>query len=127
MKEEFWTRPVLRVRDVAASIAYYRDRLGFTKRWEYGGDHPIIAEVERGGSSIILDSASAVPKPAATAVLTMSLHKPEELGRLHDDLVARGARIGAAPFPVKWQEGTYQFDVEDLDGNILVFWGARPE
>jgi|SRR5882724_907781 len=118
-------RPMFRVRDVAASVAYYCEKLGCTKRWDHGKERPIIAEVERGDLAIILDSESVVPKPQGPSVITLSLHRPT-LGDLHRELAGRGAKIIAAPFAVIWQANTYQFDVEDLDGNILVFWGDKP-
>ena len=70
MSDKYFIRPVLRVRNVAASVAYYCEKLGCTKRWDNGGDEPIIAEVGRGDLSVILDSGSDVPKPAGIAVLT---------------------------------------------------------
>lgn len=123
MSDKYFIRPVFRVRDVAASISYYCEKLGCTKRWEHGEDGPIIAEVERGDLSVILDSGSVVPKPAGGSVVTLSV---EDLGQLHRELAGRGARIVKPPFAVVWQANTYQFDVEDLDGNILVFWGDKP-
>ena len=39
-KDEFWIRPILCVRDVASSISYYTDKLGFRKAWAHGGDKP---------------------------------------------------------------------------------------
>jgi catechol 2,3-dioxygenase-like lactoylglutathione lyase family enzyme len=125
-EEKYFIRPVVRVRDVAASIAYYRDKLGCTTRWQHGDDRPIIAEVERRDLAIILDSESVVPKPEGPSVITLSVDPPETLGALHREFVGRGAKIVAAPFAVIWQDDTYQFDVEDLDGNILVFWGGKP-
>jgi hypothetical protein len=123
MSDKYFVRPVFRVRDVAASIAYYCEKLGCQKRWDHGQDGPIIAEVERGDLSVILDSGSVLPKPAGNSILTLSI---EALGALHQELVGRGARIVTAPFAVVWQENTFQFDVEDLDGNLLVFWGEKP-
>jgi hypothetical protein len=97
-------------------------KLGCRKRWDHGADGPIIAEVERGDLSVILDSESVVPKPAGRSVLTLSI---ENLSELHRELVGRGANIVTPPFEVVWQKNTLQFDVEDLDGNLLVFWGAN--
>jgi uncharacterized glyoxalase superfamily protein PhnB len=124
MSDKYFVRALFRVRDVAASVAYYCEKLGCTKRWEHGDDRPIIAEVERGDLNVILDSASVLPKPAGPSVVTLSLN-PATFEELHRDLAARGATITAPPFPVIWDEGIQQFDVEDLDGNVLVFWGDR--
>jgi hypothetical protein len=123
MSDECFVRPVFRVRDVVASVAYYCEKLGCRKRWDYGADGPVIAEVERGELSVILASGSVVPKPAGGSVLTLSIGK---LGELHRELVERGANIVTPLFEVVWQKNTYQFDVEDLDGNLLVFWGDEP-
>lgn len=121
MSDKYFVRPVFRVRDVAASIAYYCEKLGCSKRWDHGEDGPIIAEVERGELSVILDSASVVPKPAGPSVLTLSV---ANLSGLHRELAGRGANIVTPPFEVVWQKNTFQFDVQDLDGNLLVFWGS---
>jgi len=126
MAEEFWARPILFVRDVEASIAYYCEKLGFTKRWDHGGDMLIIAGVGRSGVDVILDCGSVLRRPATPAVLTVSLRNVEALGDLYSELKERGAKIVAPPFAVVWQKDTYEIDVEDLDGNVLVFWGSRP-
>ena len=123
MSDEYFIRPVFRVRDVAASVAYYCEKLGCRKRWDHGTDGPIIAEIERGDLSVILDSGSVVPKPSGSSVVTLSV---ENLIEMHRELVGRGANIVTPPFEVVWQKNTLQFDVEDLDGNLLVFWGDKP-
>jgi hypothetical protein len=82
---------VFRVRDVAASIGYYCDRRGWTKRWQHEEGKPIIAEVERGDLVIILDSESVVPKPEGPSVITVSLH-PGALGEAFRGAITMGAR-----------------------------------
>ena len=126
MPEEFYTRPVLHVADVERSLAYYCDVLGFERAWAWGDDEPIIAQVNRNGLEIILDAASVIPRAGKPTVLSMTLHAADELGALHDELAGRGARIVKPPFPVSWQPGVFQFDVEDPDGNLLLFWGDDP-
>jgi len=126
MTEEFRTRPILRVRDVAASIAYYCEKLGFEKHWEHGSDPVTVAEVGRNGLDLILDSQSVLPKPAGASVLSIVFDKPEILGKMYREFEDRGAKIVSHPFPVVWQEDTYELDVEDLDGNVLTFWGGKP-
>jgi uncharacterized glyoxalase superfamily protein PhnB len=127
MTSEFYTRPILRVRSVAASLTYYCEALGFTKMWAWDEDEPIIAQVGRDGLEMILDSASVIPKAAGPTVLSMSLHAADKLGALCAEFESRGARIVKHPFAVVWQPGVYQFDVEDLDGNRLLFWGDEPD
>ena len=80
----------------------------------------------RNDIEIILDSGSVIPKPAVPSVLTATLHSGR-LGPLYRELRDRGATILAPPFEVIWQEGVQQLDVGDLDGNVLVFHGDRPD
>ena len=117
-------RPILCFRDVELSIAYYCRRLGFTSSWKSGDETPIIAQVGRNGLDVILASGGVTPRAGLPSVLSMSLQQPGNLGALHRELVYRGARMVSAPFEVDWQEGTYQLEVEDLDGNVLIFWGS---
>jgi catechol 2,3-dioxygenase-like lactoylglutathione lyase family enzyme len=121
--DDFYTRPILSVRDVRSSIAYYCDKLGFEKSWDSGDETLVIAQVGRNGLDIILDAESVIPRAAVPSVLSMSV---SDLEALHKELQDREAKITAAPFAVQWQEGINQFDVEDLDGNVLVFWGDEP-
>ncbi len=125
MSQEFYVRPIFCVRDVPASVAYYCEKLGFEKSWDHGDPKPIIAQVGRSDIEIILDSGSVIPRAAVPSVLTVTLHEGR-LGPLHRELRDRGARILSPPFEVTWQEGMHQFDVEDVDGNILVFHGEKP-
>jgi catechol 2,3-dioxygenase-like lactoylglutathione lyase family enzyme len=125
--EEFYTRPILSVRDVGASIRYYCEKLGFAPVWAFPEDAAILAQVGRKGLELILDAGSAIPRAATPSVVSMSLHEPRQLGELYRELQHRGARIAAAPFEVVWEKGLYELDVEDLDGNVLVFWGEKPE
>ena len=124
MSDEFYARPMFRVRDVELSIAYYCRKLGFTSHWKSGDDRPIIAQVGRNGLDVIVASGAVTPSAGLPSVLSVSLHQPGNLGALHREFVDRGARIVSAPFEVAWQEGTCQFEVEDLDGNVLIFWGG---
>jgi uncharacterized glyoxalase superfamily protein PhnB len=127
MKNEFFTRPIFCVQDVSASIAYYEQCLGFTKRWEHGGETVIIAQVGRDGLDIILDASSVLPKPAGPSVLSMSLRDATKLDALYEELSERGAKIRTTPFQAVWQEDVRQFEVEDLDGNVLMFWGEKAQ
>jgi hypothetical protein len=68
-----------------------------------------------------------MPRAATPSVVSMSLHDDKELGALHRELEGRGARVVTPHFEVIWQKGIYEFDVEDLDGNVLIFWGGKPK
>jgi uncharacterized glyoxalase superfamily protein PhnB len=126
MSEGFWTRPILRVRDAEASLAYWRDRLGFEEIWRHGEGRVLLAEVGRDGFHVILDSGSVLPRPAGPSAVSLSLHRADGLDALHRELVERGALVAMPPFAVAWQQGVMELDVRDPDGNTLVFWGDAP-
>jgi predicted lactoylglutathione lyase len=126
-RDEFYLRPVLCVRDVSASTRYFCERLGFDRNWQFPDDEPIIAQVGRNGLDLILDSESSIPRARVPTVLSLSLHNSDGIGTLYEDFSSRGATTSGPPSKVSWQEGVLQFEVHDLDGNILVFWGDQPK
>ena len=119
--DDFYTRPILSVKDVELSVTYYCEKLGFERGWEFD---KVIAQVGRNGLDIILDADSVIPRASAPSVISMSIG---DLEALHRELEGRGANITSPPFEVDWQEGICQFDVEDPDGNVLVFWGDKQD
>jgi uncharacterized glyoxalase superfamily protein PhnB len=127
---EFWTRPLLRVRNLQDSLRYYRDRLGFVDDWIDGtSSPPTCAQVSRNGVTVILDERAYFPKAALPSVLSVTLNDAVEapaLDALHRELLASGATIRRAPFKVVWDEHVHELDVEDPDGNVLAFWGYMP-
>ncbi len=125
-RDEFYLRPILCVRDVSASTRYFCKTLGFDRNWRHPEDEPIIAQVGRNGLDIILDSGSAIPSAQSPSVLSMSLHDSDALGALYEEFSSRGAATNGPPSEVSWQQGVFQFEVKDLDGNVLVFWGDGP-
>src|ERR1041384_2778356 len=51
----WFARPVLHVTDVAASVRFYTDRLGFTTAWRHEEDGKLlVAQVDRQGCALIL-------------------------------------------------------------------------
>ena len=126
-RDEFYVRPILSVRDLAASTQYFCEKLGFGRDWEFPDDDPIIAQVGRNGLDLILDSKSSIPRARNPSVLSMSLHDAGALGTLYQEFSSRGAVTNGPPSEVSWQQGVFQFEVHDLDGNVLVFWGDKPK
>lgn len=125
-EDEFLPRTVLTVADVEKSIDYYCSKLGFETAWSYredGEDQLMIAEVYRGGIQLIVQKDSAVQGSQGPVVTAISFYKERQLPHFHEELVERGALIRRAPTPVPWQEGVHQMEVEDLDGNVFLFWG----
>jgi len=106
---------VFTVRDIAESLAYYRDRLGFAIAFEYG--HPTFyAGVCRDKVTLHLISASQTPRLPGNGAVAIAVR---DVDVLHVELVTNGARVVKAP--QDYDYGLRDFDVADLDGNMLYF------
>jgi catechol 2,3-dioxygenase-like lactoylglutathione lyase family enzyme len=103
-------RPILYVSKLDASIAYYRDRLGFKFDWT-DGDPPDFASVSRGDTQIFMCERCQGHPGSWLWVSTPDVDK------LYADLVRRGARVQARPENKPW--GVREMQVADLDGNVL--------
>jgi catechol 2,3-dioxygenase-like lactoylglutathione lyase family enzyme len=106
-------RPILRVDNLKASQAYYRDKLGFKVDWEYG-DPPDFASVSRSETVIFLGQS----RPAGHGALWVFA---KDVDKLHGELKQRGARIDMPPTNMPW--GSREMHVRDRDGNLLRFGG----
>jgi hypothetical protein len=101
--------PILCVGDLAASLAYFTDALGFRIDWQYPQS---IASVSRDRCCIFLCQAGQ-GRPGSWAWIGVA-----DAGALHDELRPRGARIRQPPTNFPWAR---EIQVEDLDGNVLRF------
>ena len=106
---------VLTVKDVRDSQAYYRDNLGFHVALEYG--NPIFyVGLCSGNVTLHLVAASQTPRqPGHGAVYILV----DDVDSVHADLVKRGAKVLKAP--KDYDYGLRDFDVADLDGNMIFF------
>ena len=43
---KIWARPIVRVTDLAASVAFYCQKLGFAQDWIDGGEDPAVAQCD---------------------------------------------------------------------------------
>jgi catechol 2,3-dioxygenase-like lactoylglutathione lyase family enzyme len=123
---KLWIRPILRVSDLAASVAFYCHKLGFTQDWIEGGDDPAVAQVSRPGVTLMLDKQAYWLKAGVPSVISLTLNDlPDRpaLDTLHREFVTAGATVTKAPFKVHWDPHVYEMNVEDPDGNVLMFWG----
>jgi len=107
---------IFTVRDIGASLAYYRDMLGFDVTFQYGEPtyyaclcRDEVAVHLRAGS----ENAGWVPGNGAIAVFVT------DVDALHAELAARGARVLKPPQDYAY--GMRDFGVADLDGNQLTF------
>ena len=105
--------PILRVKDLAASLDYYLNKLGFRKNWEWPG----FASVSRGKTTIFLCQGGQ-GHPGAWMSVFMDDVRP-----LHDEYKRSGAIIVEPPMNFPW--GHCEFLVGDLDGHRLRMSGKR--
>jgi catechol 2,3-dioxygenase-like lactoylglutathione lyase family enzyme len=99
--------PILRVENLAASVDYYVDVLGFRLDWQEPG---VFASVTREKTSIFLCEKD---QGHAGGWIWIGV---SDAGALHQDYTRRGARIRHPPTNYAW---AYEMQVEDLDGNVL--------
>ncbi len=106
--------PVLPVRDLARSIRFYTQTLGFQLDWG-GAAGDTICSVSRDGCRIMLaqDFGAALP-----AWVWIGL----ENALLFDEFAKRGATVKQPPRNFSW---AYEMKLEDPDGNIL-WLGTEP-
>lgn len=106
--------PILRVADMARSLRYYVEVLGFTNA-EWGSDD--FTCVSRDAASIYL--AEGDQGCAGTWVWV----GVEDVRALHAELIATGATILEPPTKYPW---ALEMKVGDPDGHVLRF-GSDPE
>jgi len=115
---DWYSRPVLAVRDAPAALAFYADRLGFKEDWRYAEEGRLrIVQVSRQGCEVIL--SDQWPDEAGQGRLFISLDAPE-FAAMQSDLASRGVDLR----PGQW--GYELLVVEDPDGNRLWFPRADP-
>lgn len=100
--------PILRVKDVGASLDYYA-RLGFENGSTWG-DPPVWGGCNRDGVGVYF----SVQQGHAGGWLALSV---ENVDALHELYRARGVRIVSPPQDTPW--GLREMRVEDPDGNVL--------
>lgn len=115
-------RPVLYVRDVTASAAFYRDRLGFEIDFLHGNP-PFYGSVTRDGATLhlrfvhepVLDADSV-----RSEELIMAFIEVENVRALYAELLAADVVQGKL---TKEAWGGTDFVVHDPDGNAVCFVG----
>lgn len=106
---------VFTVRDVGASLAFYRERLGFAVQFQMG-DPPSYAIIESGPVSLHL---MPVSQSAAALGLSSIYVYVRNVDGLHRDYVARGCPIEVPPEDFSY--GMREMSVRDPDGNRITF------
>lgn len=113
----FSVHPILPVRDVSASIDFYRDRLGFSTGF-VGGDPPDFAIMSRGEWSSE-QAHIQLSKSDAPEVVRLFIMIGPYIDRLHDEYSAKGVTITRAPTTQPW--GIRDFSIEDNSGHHITF------
>lgn len=106
---------VFTVKDIVESMAYYRDRLGFAVAFEYGTPTFYVGLCET-DVTLHLIAASKAPRPPGHGAVSIFV---DDVDALHAELVKRGAKVLSEP--KNYDYGMRDFDVADLDGNMLYF------
>jgi len=103
------------VSDIAKSIEYYRDVLGFTADFQYGTPtfYVCLCRDEVSLHLIAARQTKRLPGNGAICVFV------KDVDAVHAELAARGARVVKPP--QNYDYGMRDFDVLDLDGNQLVY------
>jgi uncharacterized glyoxalase superfamily protein PhnB len=114
--------PVLVVQNVSASVAYYRDALGFQVIGTFG--HPVeMAFVGRGGVQLMLQDAEGRPTPGPNSnyksIAWDALFWVPDVSGLHSEVVERGATIRRDPHDTLY--GTVEFHATDPDSHVVCF------
>ena len=109
--------------DLSATLAYYRDKLGFDclGTWH---DPPVYVIVERDGHSIhfrLADPPTPNPDKYADELLDAYL-SIEDADSLYAEYAARGVEFTRALGDTPWE--SREFVIKDCDGRLLAF-GAR--
>ena len=106
---------VLTVKDIAASIAHYRDVLGFSVTFQWG-EPAFYACLCRDEVNIHLIAAERTKRLPGNGAICLFVR---DVDALHAELAALGALIDKPPQDYAY--GMREFNVTDLDGNQLVF------
>ena len=106
---------VMTVKNVLESLAYYRDKLGFDVAFEYGKPTFYVGLCS-GEVTLHLIAADRTPRQPGHGAVSIFV---DDVDALHDELVKRGAKVLKAP--KDYDYGLRDFDVADLDGNMIFF------
>jgi catechol 2,3-dioxygenase-like lactoylglutathione lyase family enzyme len=112
---------VFTVSDVMASLAYYRDKLGFDVAFEYGAPTFSVGLCS-GDVTLHLIAATKTPRQADHGAACIFV---DDVDALHTDLTKRGAKVIKAP--ANQDYGLRDFDVADLDSNMIFFGAEIPK
>ena len=113
--------PILLVRDVTASAAFFRDKLGFQIDFLYG-EPPFYGAVSRGAACLHLrfvhrpNFAELASREVSLILATVEV---SDVRALFEEFARRGVEFAQEPTGQVW--GGTDFHVRDPDGNVISF------
>jgi uncharacterized glyoxalase superfamily protein PhnB len=113
--------PILFVKDVPASAAFFREKLGFEIDFVYGTP-PFYGSVSRGAACLHL---RFVHRPNFTELasrevsLILATVEVSDVHALFEEFEGRGVELTQRPTRQPW--GGTDFHVRDPDGNVMSF------
>lgn len=113
--------PILFVRDVPASAAFFREKLGFGADFLYGSP-PFYGSVSRGDVCLHLrcvDQPNFTELAAREVSLILATIEVSDVHALFAEFSGRGVEFAQIPIHQPW--GGTDFQVRDLDGNVISF------
>ena len=113
--------PILFVRDVPTSAAYFRDKLGFRIDFLYG-EPPFYGAVSRDGVCIhfrCVREPNFVELAAREHSLILASIEVDDIHAIFAELQGRGAEIVQPPTKQTW--GGTDLHIRDPDGNVISF------
>jgi catechol 2,3-dioxygenase-like lactoylglutathione lyase family enzyme len=113
--------PILFVRNITASGAFFRDKLGFKIDFLYGTP-PFYGSVSRGDACLHLRHVHR-PNFAELAAreksLILATGEVSDLQSLCEEFDRRGVEFAQRPIKQPW--GGTEFHIRDPDGNVIAF------
>lgn len=121
---DLWLKPavpILFVRDVPASAAFFRERLGFSVDFLHG-DPPFYGSVSRGSACLHLRCVTApnfVELAEREPSLILATIEVSDVAALSAEFASRGVELVQAVTRQPW--GGTDFQIRDPDGNVISF------
>jgi len=113
--------PILFVRNVSASAAFFREKLGFAIDFLYG-EPPFYGSVSRGDACLHLrfvHRPNFAELAAREVSLILATVEVSDVQGLFEELEQRGVDFAQVPTKQPW--GGRDFHVRDPDGNVISF------
>jgi uncharacterized glyoxalase superfamily protein PhnB len=120
--------PVLLVRDIVASVEFWRERVGFETDAIHG-EPPSFAMPTRDGVTIMLAQAPAGTEPPVPNWRVLDKCNQvyvwvDDANALYDELRGRGAPIDFSIYDTPW--GTREFGIQDPEEHDIAFGQVLP-